>query len=112
MQPKTTARTKKPASRQKKEITFPFEKQNFVIIGAGIIVLILGYFLMSQNSVDGFLPTVVAPIVLIFGYCVIIPYGILKKPAKTEQVNPADEQQNVQSNVSSTGSVASNIKTS
>ncbi len=112
MQPKTTSKIKKPASRQKKEITFPFEKQNFVIIGAGIVVLIIGYFLMSQNSVDGFLPTVVAPIVLIIGYCVIIPYGILKKPARAEQINPADDQQSVQSNVSSTGAAASNIKTS
>jgi xanthine/uracil permease len=112
MQPKTTSKIKKPASRQKKEITFPFEKQNFAIIGAGIVVLIIGYFLMSQNSVDGFLPTVVAPIVLIIGYCVIIPYGILKKPAKADRVNPADEQQSVQSNVSSTGAAVSNIKTS
>ena len=112
MQPKTTSKIKKPASRQKKEITFPFEKQNFVIIGAGIVVLIIGYFLMSQNSVDGFLPTVVAPIVLIIGYCVIIPYGILKKPARVDQINPADDQQSVQANISSTGAAPSNIKTS
>ncbi len=112
MQQKSSAKTRKSPSRQKKEITFPFEKQNFVIIGAGIVVLIIGYFLMSQDSVDGFLPTVVAPIVLIIGYCVIIPYGILKKPAKPAETNTAADQQTVQANVSAAGASSSNIKTS
>jgi hypothetical protein len=39
---------------------------------------------MSENSVDGFLPTVVSPILLVAGYCVVIPYGILKK-SKTDK---------------------------
>ena len=51
--------------------------KNYYIIGAGIVLIIIGYFLMSENSVDGFLPTIVAPILLIFGYCVVVPVGIL-----------------------------------
>ncbi len=114
MQPKTTSKTKRPVIKQKREITFPLEKENFVIIGAGILVLIIGYFIMSQNSVDGFLPTVVAPIVLLAGYCVIIPYGILKKTKKAADTAVAAEVQdsNVQSSVSGAGTVSSNIKTS
>ena len=74
----------------KREFSFPLEKENFMIIGLGVALLIIGYFLMSENSVNGFLPTVVAPILLVAGYCVVIPYGILKKP-KSELVAAATE---------------------
>ena len=114
MQPKTT-KAKKPVTKQKKEITFPFDKQNFMIIGAGIAVIIIGYIIMSQNSVDGFLPTVVAPIVLLLGYCVIIPYGILRRSSVESGTTVAADQQlsTVSAASSSSGaSVSSNIKTS
>ncbi len=68
------------SKRQKKELShlhFAMTSKNYYIIGAGIALIIIGYFLMSENSVDGFLPTIVAPILLIFGYCVVVPVGIL-----------------------------------
>lgn len=84
MPAKTSIKSKKaqPAksSRSKKEQAFPLEKENFIIIGIGIALLIIGYILMTENSVSGFMPTVAAPILLVLGYCVVIPYGILKKP--------------------------------
>ncbi len=90
MQPKI--KSKKPqigkSKGPKREFSFPLEKENFMIIGLGIVLLIIGYFLMSENSVNGFLPTVVSPILLVAGYCVVIPYGILKKP-KSEVSAPA-----------------------
>ena len=89
--------------KQKKEFSFPLEKENFTIIGLGIAVLIVGYILMSQNSVDGFLPTIIAPILLVAGYCVIIPYGILKKPKS--QVIAAE-------NETAAETASSNVKTS
>lgn len=70
---------------KKKEFSFPLERDNFILIGLGILLLIIGYVLMSQNSVDGFMPTVAAPLLLVAGYCVIIPYGILKKPKSEKQ---------------------------
>lgn len=73
---------------KKKEFSFPLEKENFVIIGIGIVLLVIGYFLMSENSVDGFMPTVIAPLLLVAGYCVVIPYGIMKKP-KSEREQAA-----------------------
>ncbi len=107
MQPK--AKNKKLQSsktKQKREFSFPLEKENFMIIGVGIAMLLIGYFLMSQNSVDGFMPTVVSPLLLIAGYCVVIPYGIMKKP-KSEITVVAEETAET-SNVST----ASNVKTS
>ncbi len=102
----TKAKSKKHQSSKftkKKEFSFPLERENFMIIGLGVLLLVIGYILMSQNSVDGFLPTVIAPILLVAGYCVVIPYGILKKPKSEIAETPAEE-------VSETAS--SNVKTS
>ncbi len=112
MQPKVTSKKRtqtRTAKQQKKEFSFPLEKQNFMIIGLGILVLIIGYFLMSANSVDGFMPTVVAPILLVLGYCVIIPYGILKKTQI--DIVEAPETTTAQTTAAS-NTVSSNIKTS
>lgn len=78
MQPKVKKPQQKTSQKAKKDVSFPLEKENFVIIAAGIALLVIGYLLMNQNSVDGFVPTVISPILLFLGYCVIIPYGILK----------------------------------
>lgn len=51
--------------------------KNYMIIGLGILVIIIGYVFMNENSVDGFLPSIVAPILLVIGYLVIVPFGIL-----------------------------------
>jgi hypothetical protein len=69
---------------------------NYIIIGIGLLVIIIGYIMLSQNSVDGFIPTVLAPIVLVIGYCVIIPIGILFPTVKKEnqEINPADKNVN------------------
>ncbi len=111
MQPKVSSKAKKVqtsrASKQKKEITFPLERDNFMIIGLGILVVVVGYFLMSGGSVDGFMPTVVSPIFLVLGYCVIIPFGILKK---TKADTPA-ETTDTSSQPALTNTISSNIKT-
>ncbi|MGB2959263.1 MAG: hypothetical protein WBG01_02385 [Bacteroidota bacterium] len=72
---------RKSSARRKssKEEKLPLGKQNFAIIGVGIAVIIGGYLAMLEGSVEGFLPLVVAPILLVLGYCVIIPFGILYK---------------------------------
>jgi hypothetical protein len=103
MAAKAKPKARKTGPRAKKEITLPLEKTSFMIIVLGIAVIIIGYILMSGNSVDGFLPTVISPILLVLGYCVIIPYGILKKPKKPET--------NFQESGTSPESVSSNIKT-
>ena len=113
-----TMAVKKPIKRsaQKRDITFPFERSNVMILAAGIGILILGYILMAGNSVDGFTQTILSPIVLIFGYCVVIPYGILKKPVvqETAFVQTAPETLKQETNVKATAAAksGSNVKTS
>lgn len=60
--------------------------KNYMIIGLGILLIIIGYVFMAENSVDGFLPTVVAPILLVLGYIVVVPIGILYKDKSVAEV--------------------------
>ncbi len=75
---------------------FPLQKQNFLIIGLGIVVNIVGYLFMATGItedpaiVDGKWNNVfavsIAPLLLVIGYCVIIPFGIFKSfPSKEQQ---------------------------
>ena len=85
---KTSIRSTKKAA-PKAHIRIALTQKNYMIIGLGIALIIIGYILMAANSVDGFLPTVLAPILLVAGYCVIIPLGILFKDKSIEIEDPA-----------------------
>jgi uncharacterized ion transporter superfamily protein YfcC len=79
-----------------KDDVLPLKRENFIILGIGIAVIILGYLAMLGQPVEGFLPLVVAPILLVVGYCVIIPVGILFKKTyigKAETETTRDTQQ-------------------
>ena len=68
-------------------IGLPFTKINYQILGAGIICIILGYIALAQDPWNGTMPLVVAPILLVVGYCIVIPTGILfRKKTKTEDI--------------------------
>ena len=62
--------------------TLPFTKKNYQILGIGLLTIVLGYVALSQHPWDGTMPLVVAPILLVLGYCVIIPFGILYRQKK------------------------------
>ncbi len=86
----------KQLKKQKRDDIFPFERINYLIIGAGLVLLILGYIALSGNTVEGFVPLTLAPLLLIIGYCVVIPIGIMyrKKERKPEDQNvPRQPQQ-------------------
>ncbi len=86
---------KRTAGKQKVLVgSLPFTKINYQILGAGILCLILGYFALAQDPWDGTLPLVVAPILLVLGYCIVIPIGILYRTrTKMENVRPGVESQ-------------------
>lgn len=73
---------------------FPLQKQNFIIIGIGIVVILIGYLLMATGITEepalpngkwnNVLAVSIAPILLVIGYCVIIPFGIFKTFANKE----------------------------
>jgi hypothetical protein len=79
----------KKIKKGKGDISLPFERENYIIVGVGILVIILGYFALSQDGAFGFMPLTVAPILLVLGYCVIIPIGIMYRK-RTKPVQPTE----------------------
>ena len=79
---------KKPAALQ----SLSLEPVNYQIILAGIAVIVAGYFALSAKPWDNPVALNVAPVLLVIGYCVIIPFGIMyrrkKESAVTEQTTP------------------------
>jgi hypothetical protein len=73
--------------RTQKDEKLPLAKENFVIIGIGLVVILIGYLALANGPIEGFLPLVLAPILLVLGYCVIIPLGILYKKSYIKPEN-------------------------
>lgn len=89
--------TSKVASKRKSaSVPLPFTKRNYQILGFGLVLIIAGYFALSQPPWDGTMPLVIAPILLVLGYCVVIPIGILYReksspvPPSADGMNPAE----------------------
>lgn len=76
-------------AKKKREDVLPLERQNFVLMGVGILLIVAGYVALLEKTVTGFLPLYVAPVLLVLGYCVVVPLGILytrkSSKAPTEQ---------------------------
>ena len=71
----------------------PYTRRNWAVLGLGIGVILIGYLCLAQPPVDGFFSLTLAPILLVLGYCVLIPIGLLiggrRKKAATD---PKQEQ--------------------
>jgi hypothetical protein len=81
-----------PRRRTTREEHLPLGRENFIILGIGLAVIILGYLAMLEGSVEGFLPLVLAPILLVLGYCILIPFGIMyRKNRNIVALEPATE---------------------
>ncbi len=76
----------KQAKKSKGDDVFPLERENYIIIGVGILFIVAGYIAMSGNVVEGFSQLTLSPILLLLGYCVIIPIGIVYR--KREKPSP------------------------
>ena len=63
----------------------PLSKENFQIMGVGLVLILAGYIAMYNQPVEGFLPLVVAPILLVLGYCIVIPLGLLYKKSSVKE---------------------------
>ncbi len=86
---------KKKRSRRKQrgDRTLPLTKVNYIMLLVGVGVIIIGYLFMLEGSVDGVMPIVIAPILLIIGYCIIIPLALLyrKKEEVSENAESASQ---------------------
>ncbi len=65
-----------------KDSRLPFEKTNYVIMISGILVLILGFIVMSIDQEEygfGFLGLTLGPIIVVIGF-IIEFFAILYRP--------------------------------
>jgi len=54
-----------------------YNRKNYLIFLAGIVVITLGYILMATGERDSFQALTISPIMLVTGYLVLIPLSIL-----------------------------------
>jgi hypothetical protein len=60
------------AATQPAEGALRFSLLNWILLGAGLLALVVGYVLLARGS------TVAAPLVLMLGYLVLVPLGIIR----------------------------------
>ncbi len=67
----------------KKSVLSPFkdywDKNNYILIASGLVVLTIGYIFMAQGNWDSFVSLTISPITLLIAYIIIIPLAILLK---------------------------------
>lgn len=109
---------KSKKGKKEEHLHLSLNTMNYGIIGIGMAVIILGYFLMaSDRTVDGFMATVLSPILLVIGYCVIVPIGVLyggnfrTKSAEDTHIAAAEEEV-IEIEETENFKTSSNIKTS
>ena len=59
-----------------KETIWPFNKNNYLIFGIGVLIIIVGYILMKTGDVDSFQSVRLSPFLLFIGYIILIPLSI------------------------------------
>lgn len=82
--------------------SFAFDKKNFILLGIGMVIIIIGFLLMSGpgSTETTFEPDIfsarrikIAPAVCFFGFIFMI-YGILRKP-KDMNTDPTDKSTDI-----------------
>ncbi len=81
-------RSRTAKKRSVKSKTLPLGKQNYLLLILGVAVIIAGYLFMLEGSVDGFMPIKLSPVLLIVGYCIIIPYALLYRAKEIDESQP------------------------
>lgn len=84
----TTTRTRTSARNTVtvRPFQMPFERENLMIVLGGVAVIALGYLLMAMSPTMSFVALTLAPFLLVLGYAVIVPYGIMYGSRKKKEV--------------------------
>lgn len=73
---------KKAQPAAKEAAVLPFGKRNYLAFVIGLVVIAAGFIFLAAGD------TVLAPILLVAGYCVIIPVAILMGDKKAGGTQP------------------------
>lgn len=79
---------KKRVDKQRKAkvpTEMPLKAVNYMIILGGALLIIVTYIILADNNtVYGFVPLNLVPILLCIGYLIVVPVGIMYRRKKTE----------------------------
>ncbi|MCS7249894.1 MAG: hypothetical protein N2323_02290 [candidate division WOR-3 bacterium] len=64
---------KKETKKIRETSLIHFKRNNYLLLILGIITIIVGYIVLSSGDIT------IAPILLVLGYCVLIPLALLLK---------------------------------
>ena len=74
----------KEVKKEIKEETFVFDKSNYRLMLASIVVVVLGFILMTgETDIYDFRKIVLAPVIVLVGFAIGF-FAILKKPSQSE----------------------------
>jgi hypothetical protein len=70
-----------PAAKTKSSVKagIDFSRTNYIVLGIGLFLIILGFIFLGFGDIT------IAPILLVLGYCVAIPLGILLPDRKNKK---------------------------
>ena len=55
------------------------DRNNYKLFAIGILIILFGYYLMLSGETTSFYSTKLSPIILVIGYCIILPFSIFYK---------------------------------
>lgn len=67
------AKKSKPIQQEARTIVWPFGRKNYLLFAVALVVISIGYVLLGQGSMT------LAPLLLVVGYCALVPWAILAK---------------------------------
>lgn len=88
---------KRSVKTTKKTFESPFsiywDRTNYILLFAGILFVIVGFYVMSIGNWNSTVSLVLSPIILFIGYIIIFPLSILFRKKGSEEVadNSADQ---------------------
>ncbi len=79
------AKAKKSNGNSHDELKWPYGKKNYMFFALAMIVIVIGFITLSQGSIT------LAPVLLVIGYCVLLPIALILKDHPDESDSPQTE---------------------
>ncbi len=73
---------KKIKRKKSKAQPLPFDSTSYILFGSGVLAIFIGFILMLKENIT------LAPILMVLGYCVIIPIAIFRKRKEKDIAEP------------------------
>ncbi len=74
----------KVAADRREEIRWPFGTKNYLVFALALVVIVIGYVTLGYGSMT------LAPVLLVLGYCVLIPVAIVIRNQPDESRTAAE----------------------